>query len=83
MSAGLPAISGPELIKLLKKDGWQERGRATHGLSLTKNLPNGRTLTTVVPTKSRSLPAGTLRAILSPKQTGLGREGLQELLNRD
>ncbi|NUM78012.1 type II toxin-antitoxin system HicA family toxin [candidate division KSB1 bacterium] len=84
MSAGLPAITGPELINLLKKDGWEERGnRATHGISLTKTLPNGRTLTTIIPTKSRSLPIGTLKAILSSKQTGLGREGLQELLNRD
>lgn len=86
MSAGLPAITGPELIKLLRKDGWEERGsRATHGTSLTKTLPNGRTLTTIIPTKSRSLPTGTLKAIaiLSSKQTGLGREGLQELVNRD
>ncbi|RIK74163.1 hypothetical protein DCC62_15815 [candidate division KSB1 bacterium] len=83
MSAGLPAITGPELIKLLKKDGWEERGnRATHGISLTKTLPNGRTRTTIIPTKSRSLPTGTLKAILSSKQTGLGREGFQELLNR-
>jgi len=80
MSAGLPAITGPELIKLLKKDGWQERDRATHGLALTKSLPDGRVLVTIVPTKSRSLPKGTLNAIL--KQTELGRDGLQELLKR-
>jgi predicted RNA binding protein YcfA (HicA-like mRNA interferase family) len=82
MSAGLPALSGPELIKLLKKDGWQERGMATHGIALTKAFPNGRTRTTIVPVKTRSLPVGTLRAILSEKQTGLGREGLLELLSR-
>lgn len=27
MSGGLPAITGPELIKLLLKNGWQEEGR--------------------------------------------------------
>jgi predicted RNA binding protein YcfA (HicA-like mRNA interferase family) len=80
MSGGLPAISGPELIKLLKKDGWQEEGRATHGIALTKRLPNGRTLVTIVPTKKRSLPKGTLNAIL--KQTKLGRDGLIDLLKK-
>jgi predicted RNA binding protein YcfA (HicA-like mRNA interferase family) len=78
MSGGLRAISGPELIKLLKKIGWQEEGRATHGLALSKKTPEGRTMVTVVPTKSRSLPKGTLSAIL--KQTGITRDELQELL---
>jgi predicted RNA binding protein YcfA (HicA-like mRNA interferase family) len=80
MSKDLPAITGPELIKLLKADGWQEGRRATHGLTLTKKTDEGRTLVTLVPTKSRSLPIGTLMAIL--RQTRLGREGLLELIEK-
>jgi predicted RNA binding protein YcfA (HicA-like mRNA interferase family) len=78
MSGGLPAITGPELIKLLLKNGWQEEDRVTHGLALSKKKSDGRTLVTVIPTKPRSLPRGTLSAIL--KQTELGRDGLLALL---
>jgi predicted RNA binding protein YcfA (HicA-like mRNA interferase family) len=80
MSKDLPAITGPELIRLLKADGWQEGRRATHGITLAKKTDEGRTLVTLVPTKPRSLPIGTLMAIL--KQTRLGRDGLLELLNK-
>jgi predicted RNA binding protein YcfA (HicA-like mRNA interferase family) len=81
MSAKLPAITGPELIALLVKDGWEVRRYATHGRTLTKyNENTGITLVTFIPTKTRPLPSGTLHSILGPKQTGLGRKGLLALI---
>lgn len=79
--AKLPAVSGRQLIRLLKKDGWQEGRQATHGKSLTKRFGD-RTRVTVVPTKRSSLPEGTLNAILGDKQTGIGKNGLLNLLKR-
>ena len=81
MSGSLPAVTGPELIKLLIKDGWEVRRRANHGISLSKRLDDGITIVTIVPTKPRSLPAGTLKAIL--KQTRLSRERLLELIRKE
>lgn len=77
----LPAISGKKLVNLLKKDGWIEGRRATHGLTLTKKFKD-KTRVTFIPTKGKSLPKGTLMAILGDKQTGLGKEGLFELIRR-
>ena len=54
---------------------------ARHGQVLTKKV-GGRTLVTVVPSKSEPLPAGTLAAILGSKQTQLGKAGLQRLLEK-
>ena len=71
MPGALPAISGQQLIRLLKLDGWEERRRVTHGVGLQKRFAD-RTWFTVVPDRSDPLPAGTRAAILAPKQTGLG-----------
>ena len=78
----LPRLTGPELIDLLVKDGWQVERRARHGARLSKRFPEG-TRVTVVPTRNDPLPIGTLNAVLGPKQTGLGRDGLLALLDRD
>jgi len=77
----LPAITGNQLIKLLKRDDWFEVRRTNHGASLAKQFRT-RNRVTVVPTKNESLPIGTLSAILGPKQTGLGKTGLQKLLEK-
>ncbi|PIP13799.1 MAG: hypothetical protein COT45_02960 [bacterium (Candidatus Stahlbacteria) CG08_land_8_20_14_0_20_40_26] len=77
----LPAITGKQLIRLLEKDGWKENRKATHGISLTKKVGD-RILVTVIPDTKASLPKATLMAILSEKQTGLGKKGLLELLNK-
>lgn len=82
MGGGVPAISGPELAKLLKDDGWIAVGRNAHGIAY-KKVVDGKPLIATIPTDSRSLPKGTLRNILSPKQTGLGREGLLRLVGGD
>jgi len=75
----LPALSGIELISILKSNGWIEHGHRTHGLALIKRIGK-RTRVTIIPNSSVSLPVGTLMAILGPKQTGLGKKGLLNLL---
>ncbi|MBN2030668.1 type II toxin-antitoxin system HicA family toxin [bacterium] len=81
MASKLPAITGPELIKILIKiDGWTEKRRARHGVVLNKTFPDGRTRVTIIPTKKESLPKGTLYDILSDDQTGIGKDGLMKLL---
>lgn len=75
----LPALSGIELISLLKSNSWIEHGHRTHGLALIKRIGK-KTRVTIIPNTSASLPIGTLMAILGPKQTGLGKKGLLNLL---
>lgn len=77
----LPALTGPELIKFLKKDGWEEAGKRTHGIALKKRYGDQCRIT-IIPTKTDSLPTGTLNAILGSKQTGLGAKGLRKLLQK-
>ena len=79
MSGGLPAITGPQLGKLLESDGWQMDERSTHGMTY-KKIVGGELRITTIPTKSRSLCKVTLRQILGPRQTGIGRAGLLRLL---
>ncbi len=80
--ARLPAITGKQLIKLLRKDGWIQKRRGDHGVLLTKKT-GGETRVTTVPDRSKSLPPSTLSAILSPPQTALGSSGLQRLIDED
>ena len=79
--AGRP--TGKQLIALLEKDGWTESGRRTHGVFLYKRFP-GEHLprSTVVPDKNFPLTDRVLGAILSIKQTGIGKDGLSELIRR-
>ncbi|HEC87934.1 MAG TPA: hypothetical protein ENI52_01300 [Thermoplasmata archaeon] len=77
----IPAISGKKLIRLLKKDGWNRARNTSDGMCLKKKVGN-RIRVTYIDNTSKSLPIGTLMAILSDKQTGLGKKGLLELINR-
>lgn len=77
----VPAISGKKLIKLLQKDGWEPRRYARHGVALAKST-SGRIRVTVIPNTRASLDEGTLAAILGPKQTNIGKDGLLDLTNR-
>jgi predicted RNA binding protein YcfA (HicA-like mRNA interferase family) len=77
----IPALSGKQLIKLLKSDGWALGRYSRHGLTLTKKIGN-QTFVTFVPNISDSLPEGTLQAILGAKQTRIGKKGLLDLLNK-
>ena len=79
-------ITARELVRLLLRDGWKDEGPSRHGIKLSK-LDGDRKRVTQIPTKkygSRSaiIPQGTLSAILSDRQTGLGRQGLQRLIDR-
>lgn len=75
-------ISGKQLARLLERDGWTARRRSTHGIFYTKRSEDGIMRHTVVPDKSDPLPTGTLGEILGPKQTGIGRDGLDALVQR-
>ena len=74
----LPAVTGPQLIALLSNDGWTQHGQRTHGVAMVKSGSNP----TIIPTKNKPLPDGTLGAILGPRQTGLGKAGLRALIDK-
>ena len=78
----MPAITGKQLIRLLRKDGWEIRRKVNHGISLSKYHPNhNRVLVTCVPDKNRELSKNTLGMILSPNQSRIGRKGLKKLID--
>ena len=79
-------------MRLLEGDEWIRGRRANHGVFFHKQFPGeNRPRFTVIPDKAAPLPNGTLpngtlangtlAAILGPKQTGIGRAGLQTLLD--
>ncbi len=71
-------------MRLLEGDGWTRGRRVNHGVFCHKQFPGeNRPRFTVIPDKSEPLPNGTLGAILSVKQTGLGRAGLQDLIDAE
>lgn len=83
MADDIPPITGPQLIRLLIKDGWQERlKRAREGSFLYKVDESGRRRTTVIASKRGELKPGTLSHILGPSQSNIGRTGLAELIKR-
>jgi predicted RNA binding protein YcfA (HicA-like mRNA interferase family) len=75
------SISGKKLIKLAVKDGWEIKRRARHGVALAKKFSD-RTRVTVVPYTRAPLDEGTLAAIVGPKQMGIGKKGLAELVEK-
>lgn len=80
--SNFPALAGFQLINLLCDDGWVKGRKSTHGRCLTKKLLNDRTLVTFIPETNSSLPEGTLHAILSSKQTRIGKKGLLQLIKK-
>jgi len=82
MSGQPPAITGFQLISLLEKDGWIRGRKAKHGRCLTKKMGSGETRVTFVPETRASLPDGTLSAIIGPKQTGIGKKGMQKVIDK-
>jgi predicted RNA binding protein YcfA (HicA-like mRNA interferase family) len=77
--SNIPAISGPQLMRLLEKDGWVVKRFANHGARLHKEFED-RAVVTVIHSKSRSLPKGTLKDIL--KQTRVSDENLLQLIEK-
>jgi predicted RNA binding protein YcfA (HicA-like mRNA interferase family) len=82
MGGSLPALTGKQLIRLFLSDGWEDFGRRTHGIALAKRDASGCMRITIIPDKPKPLPGGTLAAILGPKQSDLGRDGLANLIER-
>ncbi|MDD5191198.1 MAG: hypothetical protein PHE50_09180 [Dehalococcoidales bacterium] len=77
----IPAITGEQLIVLLVKDGWENGGKSTHGISLFKFI-DGKNIVTTVKNTSENIPEGTLGSILGVKQTRIGKRGLLDLVNK-
>ncbi len=77
----LPTLSGRELYRILLADGWEPVRRANHGELLIKRYGD-QNRRTIVRNTGQDIPRGTLAAILGPRQTGLGRDGLLELIER-
>jgi predicted RNA binding protein YcfA (HicA-like mRNA interferase family) len=75
------SISGKKLINLAVKDGWVVKRRARHGVAMAKKYTD-RTRVTVIPYTRAPLDEGTLSAILGPKQMGIGKRGLTELIEK-
>lgn len=74
-------ISGRYLMCLRELDGWIRDHRANHGILFYKEFPGERRARfTVIPDKLAPLPDTMLGRILSVKQTGIGRTGLQRLI---
>ncbi len=72
----LPAITGLELIKLLRRNGWVEERSSRHGAALKKyDVASNRTRWAIIPRRKKSLPPTVLGRILSKKQSGIGRDG--------
>ena len=70
-------------MRLLDQDGWTNGGRRTHGVLYYRRFPGElRPRSTIIPDKSSPLPQSTLGLILGVKQTGLGRTGLQDLIDK-
>ena len=79
----LPAVTGLQLIELLRRDGWELRGDSRHGAALTKyDHERSQMLWAIVPKRGKPLPKTLLHRILSVKQTGIGRKGLQSLIEK-
>ena len=69
-------------MRLLERDGWIRGGRRRHGVFFSKYFP-GEPMprSTVIPDKAQPLNQRVLGAILSVKQTGLGKSGLEALID--
>lgn len=81
MAEELPAISGRQLERLFRLDGWKQKRRAKEGTFFAKRDANGVVRHTVITTKKRPLAPGTLAAMLGPKQSNVGRDGLREMID--
>ena len=78
MSEKLPRVNSEQLIKALKRAGFEERRQRGIHLHLHRPIDNKRV--TVPIHKGRTIPIGTLRAIL--RDIDLNIDAFRELLNR-
>jgi predicted RNA binding protein YcfA (HicA-like mRNA interferase family) len=83
MADNLPVITGKQLVRLFRQDGWEEKSqRAREGIFFYKRFPDGTVRATVIAPKPRPLTPGTLAAIPGPTQSGIDREGLAAMIAR-
>lgn len=82
MAREIPPVTGRQLIRLLRRDGWEIRRQRSSHVVLSKVGQDGRQRVATIPNGRSPLPEGTLHAIIGPRQSGIGRSGLQELLDR-
>ncbi|MDP2984678.1 MAG: hypothetical protein Q8O92_15265 [Candidatus Latescibacter sp.] len=83
MSGGLPAITGKQLVRILKKDGWKKKSLSKHGESYVKydkTINKLRVTTVQFNKRNEPIPNITLHLILGPDQTNIGRNGLLKLI---
>jgi len=76
MSPKLPQVTCDELVRALKKAGFEEQRQRGSHLHLRRNSDNARVTVPMHP--GRSVPAGTLHAIL--RDAGLTADEFLELL---
>ena len=77
----LPLQQEPELIRLLEHHGWEVVRRSRQGMFLSRQVTgDDRPRMPVIPTRNRPLGLNVLAQILGPKQTGIGRSGLEAML---
>lgn len=81
MSGSYPIVTGKQLVKLLTKDGWEYLRNTRHAVALQKQI-SGRKKVVIIPGGRAIIPDGTLGAILGPKQMGIGKKGLLDLINK-
>jgi predicted RNA binding protein YcfA (HicA-like mRNA interferase family) len=70
MTGELPAITGKQLIRLFRRDGWEEMRRVRHGIALAKVGPDGRRRITIIPDQRSTLPEAR-----SPRSWARSRAG--------
>ncbi|HEX7318788.1 MAG TPA: hypothetical protein VF399_00320 [bacterium] len=77
----VPAITPNQLIKLLCLGEWVEHRRSKDGVCIKRKIGKHWQVA-FIPIHDAVLDSGTLHAILGTKQTGIGRKGLLDLLNK-
>ena len=68
-------------MNLLRYDGWEEGRNTRHGVAFKKRI-EGEIRSTIIPYNRKSLGMKTLQQILGKQQTGIGRQGFLDLLER-
>lgn len=83
MDNELPPLKPKQLLRLLELDGWTVGRRDTpEGVFLWKQFPEGKRTTTLPMKHKRALSDYVVGAVLSSKQTGIGRAHLLELIKK-
>lgn len=82
MAREIPPVTGRQLIRLFIRDGWEVKRQHSSHVILSKMDREGRHRVVVIPNRRSPLPDGTLNAIIGLRQSGIGRSGLRELLDR-